>query len=236
MELSGTDEAITYFLKHVNPTSNTGTSNTGLRERANRFLQDVANIYWRPRWKFKEKSAALSFNASGVASMPADFGSWDRDFGLIVWASPHFRTINPTRQPPLDVMTARTQYPTRRGAPLAVVVHDRTIYRWPTVPNTAPEAATAFYHRRRPDLLDGDPEDEWAEIPVEDQDLLMEGLRMAWAKTSGDGRQPVWQKDFRKLIGDAFRSRALDQQPRNFGGGFRAPGSRVPYVRIPWNS
>ena len=219
MQLDSTEDAITYFLKHIVPMSESGTSDATSREKAARFLQMKVTQYWEPAWKFKEKSTAVSFGENdGLAALPGDFGTWDRDFGWLVWGPPYNITLNPTKRNPREIMALRTQYPTRTGSPEAVVMHNRVLARWPTKPPNGAEAATCFYHRRRPNILDlfeqedpeeDDPQDEWSLIPIEDQEVVIDGLRAMWDSVSGDGREPAHELQFRKRVRELYKSRKI---------------------------
>lgn len=233
------ETAITAFLEDVVVTSKTGSSSTKLRARALMVGQRCVNLYWEQPWKLREKQDDIEFDADGVAEIPGAFASWQKSFGHIVF--PTWRlSINPSRHDTNRVMALRSIYPTRTGRVEAVVMHGnpRALYRWPTKPpgNTT-EDAVAFYHRIPPQLTDDDETDELALIPVEDQEVILDGMLAGWDVKSGDGREAVHDVAFRKRIRELYRSRNLDEQPTKLGKPFRAPGSgQGPIVGDRWNT
>lgn len=241
MLIADTQALITYFLDHIVDVGQSGSSDTTMRARALGVAQARVNQYWEQPWKIKETSAAISFSGDdGIAELPVNFASWDKNFGWVAFSAPSPATrIRPSEFLPSEIMTLRQQYPTRTGPVEAAVVHGgvsvtgtKLLYRWPTTLNgVTAEAAQAFYYRKPPNLLDQDPPedeedpvDEFYLIPTEDQHVIIDGMRAAWDSNSGDGREAKHDMQFRKRVAELFRSRNLDQQPTHLGRPFRAPG------------
>lgn len=241
MSLDSTLLAITYALTHRVDTTDEGTQDTKLRERALRFLQRVVEIYWELPWKHREQDAALEFDADGQADLPTNFMCFDRDSGYIVFTDPN-RVITPTHADAREVrsvMANRENFPDRSGPVIQVVLYGgihlngdgdrvRTLYRWPTKPPSPPEAATLYYHRNRPELVDSDAEDtadEWFLIPDEDRYEIVEAMMAMWGAQSGDGRADADMAKARKRFAELFALRNLDNQPRKWGRPFVQPSS-----------
>lgn len=239
MQLDSTEDVITYFLTDIVPASESGVEDAVLRNKAARFLQTKVTQYWEPAWKMKETQSTVQFAGdTGLSSLPDNFSTWDRNFGLLVWGPPNTQyraVINPTKQRPLDVMAMRIKYPTQQGTPVAVARHNRILVRWPTLPpGGLSEDVVIFYHRTRPNILDlfgvaeedlpgdDDPQDEWSLIPLDDQEVIVEGLRAMWDAQSGDGREAQHEVQFRKRCRELFKSRNQDQQPQRFSQPFNA--------------
>lgn len=236
MQLDSSEDAITYFLKHVAIVGDTGVEDATNRERAARFLQAKSDQYWEPPWKQKEATSTVQFaGGTGLAGLPSDFATWDRNYGKLVWGPPNttYRyEFNPTRQRPLDVMTLRTKNPDRTGEPIAVAMHGGLLHRWPTLPPSgANEDVTIFYHRIRPNILDlfglpvpdpEDPQDEWSLIPVGDQNVLIDGLAAMWKAAGADGREAQAEAIFRKRVRELHKSRNQDQNLGRFSAPFNA--------------
>lgn len=234
MQLELFDEAITHFLEHVVIVSASGTADATLRARALATGQKSVEVYWEAFHKMREAQAAIEFDSDGIAALPANFLSWDRNFGWIVFPEPNVRKINPTRCEPDKVMTWRAAYPTRSGPPEQVVMHAGQLYAWPTVPPADPWPATAFYHRIRPELVDSDDaedNEDWQLIPVGDRLTIVEDLMKSfWEAKDGDVREADHRRAVEKRLGRMYKSRNLDQQPSRFCSPYRTPvasGGRV---------
>lgn len=235
MQLDSSEDAITYFLKHKALVSETGVADTDNRERAARLLQSVSDQYWESAGKRKEATSTVQFSGStGLAGLPSNFETWDQDFGNLVWGPPNttYRyEFNPTKQPAMDVMTLRAKNVDRTGVPIAVVMHEGLLKRWPTLPPSgANEDVTIFYHRNRPNILDlfgvedlpgpDDPQDEWEMFPVSDQNVLIDGLDAKWKALAADGRETQAEAMFRKRVRELHKKRNQDQQPRRMSKPF----------------
>lgn len=227
MQLETFDVAITHFLEHVVIVSASGTGDAQLRARALATGQKCVNLWWTAFHKMREAQAALEFDADGVADLPDDFLSWDRNFGWIVFPRPNAIKINPTHCNPEEVMAWREIAPDEQGPTQQVVMHGGLLYTWPTKPPSAPWPAQAFYHRIRPELVDDDDPDanaDWALIPPGDQLAIVEDLmKSAWEAKDGDVRESEHRKQALKDLAAMYKSRNLDQQPQRFCRPYRTP-------------
>jgi hypothetical protein len=230
VHLDSSQAVITHFLTDIIPVSDSGVDDAVSRNRVARILQAVVDQYWEQPWKFKETKADTVFNgAEGFADLPTNFGTWDRNFGWLVWGSPYRIQLSPAQERVKEIMSLRVEYPELSGVPAAVVMHAGQLWRWPTMtPGAQDETVTCFFHRKRPDIVDeappDDPDDitdEWSLIPVEDQAVIVDGMKPRWDALSGDGREMNHEVAFRKRVRELYRSRNLDQQPRKFSEPFR---------------
>lgn len=250
MQLDSSEDAITYFLKHRALVSETGVSDPTNRERAARLLQSVSDQYWEPPWKQKEATSTVQFSGSeGLAGLPSDFASWDRNYGKLVWGppnTPYRYEFNPALGRTLDVMAFRAKNPTQDGQPIAVVKHAGLLKRWPTrPPGGIAEDVTIFYYRKRPNILDlfdaedpepEDPQDEWSLFPIEDQNVLIDGLDAKWKALGADGRETQAEALFRKRVRELYKSRNQDQQPSGMSKPFNAALAGRPIGNRYYNS
>lgn len=219
MEIETTIEARNYFLTHVANTGKLGTSDTRQQDRFLGYAQACVDWYWEQPWRAREATAALSFNADGVAAQPTDFMLWVKNWGWITW--PQFDvSLNPAK--PGDARTTlalRDRLPLQKGTPERVCTYNGQVLRYPR-PSVAPEAAVAYYHRTRPKLLAEDPvvDDEWALIPAQHRHVILEGVRGMWYAAGGDARELAAQQRFKQRCADLFRSENQHDQPTHFGG------------------